>query len=160
MDLNVDPRKMAILSKAIESKICYDILLDAHEGDPPPTYRKGCIEEGMSGFGTSRIDTVLANPTAANLFDLVEQLYTSAKAFDHTPIECSLSCNRFHEQILVAEQPAKLDLPDTSGLSQKQRSEYSQHNNDKFKNIWKTYENSLKCETRCENVFVEIRVNL
>ena len=90
----------------------------------------------MAGEGTSRIDTILANSAAAQLIAKVEQLYTSALAFDHTPILCTLNVEAFYDTINTIAKPAFLELPDLKGLSRKQRSDYDKHNSATYNRIW------------------------
>ena len=77
----------------------------------------------MTGEGTSRIDTIITNPAAANMVDDIDQIYGTALAFDHTPFKVSFSAERFMDEQLVTDKPCKLEMPDHSKLSQKQRAE-------------------------------------
>ena len=140
MDLNIDPKEMEVLTKCIEKEICHDIVNDLNQGSPPPTYCKTNVHQGMTGEGTSRIDTIIANPAAANLIKNVEQLYTSAKAFDHTPFKCTFNMDKFADEQRVMDKPCKLELPDHSKLTQKQRDEMERCNDQKYNDIWKAYD--------------------
>ena len=107
MDLNIDPKKMEVLTKCIEKGICHDIVNDIHQGDPPPTYCKTNVHLGMTGVGTSRIDTIVTNPAAANLVKSVEQLYTTAQAFDHTPFKCIFNADKFADEYSIMDKPCR-----------------------------------------------------
>ena len=98
----------------------------------------------MTGEGTSRIDTILANSAAAQLIAKLEQLYTSALAFDHIPILCTLNVEAFNDTINSIAKPALLEHPDLKGLSQKQRCDYEKHNSTVFKRIWSKYDDDFQ----------------
>ena len=84
-DLNVNPSKSKVVSRAITDHHVYDIVDQAYAGAPPNTYKKGSISEGMEGTGSTRIDTVLTNAAAANACDLVTCLFKDFTVFDHCP---------------------------------------------------------------------------
>ena len=94
----------------------------------------------MNGVGTSRIDTILMNPPAANLVNKAEQIYATALAFDHTPFKVTFNADKFDDECRTMDKPCKLEMPDTNKLTQKQRDEMESVNNKMYSDIWSRYD--------------------
>ena len=142
-DMNVDPAVSKIVQMAIEANLAYDIVDDAFGGAPSPTYAKGGITTDMSGPGTTRIDTVLGNDSAAHACKDVRYLHQNNAAFDHVPIEIVLAHDKFTDTINVAQQPARLQIRALHGLTCKQKEDLRSMEAHIYDKIWQHYNNDF-----------------
>ena len=69
MDSNVQPGDSGIITAVLREELLVDIAKDRHPtGEPPNTYKKGgLLTAEPCGENTSRIDIILANPSARTL---------------------------------------------------------------------------------------------
>jgi len=70
-DMNVDPLTSAVLTKAREAGIGYDIVHDYFEGSPAPTFKANGVEKDMCGNGVTRLDTIISNGVTTHAMDTI-----------------------------------------------------------------------------------------
>ena len=110
-DFNVDPRDSQAVAAAVNSSLLVDIghewattWVEDENGEvakqPENTYHRDGPTEGLRGKGATRIDTILASPTAANAiasfkprWDLVEEA--------HVPLEIEVDIDTLNDNEVV-----------------------------------------------------------
>lgn len=85
-------------------------------GEPPNTYHAKGIYDGMTGTGTSRIDAILVNRTAAHSSTHCKLAFAEAAGFDHVLIELEIDAEEFQQVLDVSVAPCQIVLPDTAAL--------------------------------------------
>ena len=128
----------------MHNEIIYDLIKEFYKGSPPPTFRRAGIQEDMDGEGTTRIDTILANPAASSALSSCEYLHSTATQFDHVPLMCSFLTHLFRQMIKAPIKPQPISFPDTKGWTQQQRARYEQKGNDYFTDLWTFHEEEFK----------------
>ena len=91
-DLNIDPKKSAVLQAEILKGNVSDVVKDRFNGAPPPTFFRhnwADFANDDSTSGKTRIDTFIVNASAAHVNHDVQHYYFEAAAFDHIPIAIS-----------------------------------------------------------------------
>lgn len=142
-DLNLDPELSAALQTAIIDEWVYDVVKDAYNGLPPPTYSKNNVAEDTQGPGVTRIDTILTNEAAANACTNICYQYGIAKTFDHVPIQLTINAEKFSDEITVAVQPVQLDVRSLQGHTCTQRAALREDEAASYRWIWSQYEDQF-----------------
>ena len=130
-DCNIDPSESPAIAAAVEAGLLVDVAYaaapnceNASETDEPrkklqATFCQDGASESMSGSGTTRIDVVLANPTAAAA--ITDFRYEWDKVFlDHVPLSVTMSLEAFEDQVVHqkgCEQMEVDNLPNIDGRS-------------------------------------------
>lgn len=93
--------------------VLHDVAKDwAMNDDPPPTYRKEGVHEGMSGVGTTRIDAILANQPAACMVHHISYNWEDGAGFDRVPIQVTLNMEALHVTMLTAAKSRPTNIAD------------------------------------------------
>ncbi len=111
-DINVNPAESEVIASAVEAGILVDLGHAARaRDDPDPTFRRSGPFEGMTedDAATSRIDVILANPTAAASvtsfcprWDLV--------IGDHVPLEAKFNVGAYCKEVCRYDGPRPIDV--------------------------------------------------
>lgn len=89
-DVSIDPKELIAVQQAMDAGIIHDAVQDTYTNAPPPTFRKGCVYDGMTGSGCTRIDTIFYNlPSSHARHNLAHGSRYDTK-FDQVPIELQI----------------------------------------------------------------------
>jgi len=151
-DINVDPQTSAVLTKAREAGIAYDIVNDYFEGNPAPTFKADGVEQHMTGKGVTRLDTIISNSVATHAVDTILYDYISGKGCDHVPLQLGLSTNKFNDEIDTPAMPAALNLRTLTGMTQAERNKTLAEEAEWFTTIWGHHNRAFEDAIRSKNV--------
>ena len=111
-DFNIDPADSKVLTLAKAAEWVTDLAETwvPYGETPGPTYRLGAVEEGMSGSGTTRIDTVLTNNIGRHLVINFQYDWKKAVGYDHVPMTVQLNIEAFKQLINVLNKPKDINI--------------------------------------------------
>ena len=118
-DLNEDTRSSTVASAAIRNENIVDLAMmfcQDYDQDGnhvlPCTYRRGGVEDGMTGLHTSRIDACIVNKAASHVVTSLHYDF-SAFAIDHVPMVITFDLKIFDMQVNRMELAPLIPLPTT-----------------------------------------------
>ena len=143
-DINVEPSKSEVLTKAREAGLAYDIVADFFEGKPPPTFKADGVFEGMAGTGVTRLDTIIANGVATHAIDTIGYDYQHGKGFDHVPLNLKINEEKFKDEIETPTMPSALTLRTLTGMTQGERNKTLKEEATWFGEIWQLHKQDFE----------------
>ncbi len=119
-DINVNPAESEVIASAVEAGILVDLGHAARSGEAPePTFRRSGPFEGMTedDVATSRIDVILANPTAAASVASFRPRWDLVVG-DHVPLEAKFSVGAYAKDVCRYDGPKPINVDDIPSVHQ------------------------------------------
>jgi exonuclease III len=151
-DINVEPSRSEVLTKAREACLAYDLVAVFLEGKPPPTFKADGVVEGMTGTGVTRLDTIIANGVATHAIDTIGYDYQHGKGFDHVPLNLKINEEKFKDEIETPTMPSALTLRTLTGMTQGERNKTLKEEATWFGEIWQLHKQEFENALHERNV--------